>query len=190
MTETPVSVIVPHQKKRGWFFWNWVYPALLQANPREIIVMDGDEHPNIKRNKGAKKAKCDLLFFCDDDVIVSGCIFSHLNLTLHKNAYAYCDSYGFTLPGTKHYWAGTYTLLQNPWSIEDVEHRGTVTPMSLIRKDAFDKVGGFDPKLKNGHMRDLCKRFLKAGLRGVHHMAPLFLQFNIDNGITGKAMSR
>ena len=185
-----ISVIIPRQKHRDWFCTNWVLPAVEALGAWEVITVPGKGHPNKKRNHGAKKATGTYLFFCDDDVIPAmGCLDVLLD-HIGNHAYAYCDSYGFTLPGVRHYYAGTYELRQKEWSHDDLRYRGTVTPMSLIRKDAFDEVGGFNEKLANGHMKDLALRLMDAAYSGVHVPYKLFLQFNLDDGITAKAMMR
>ena len=191
MTSLPVSVLVPHQKKRRHFFLNYSLPSFYAAGALEVLVDDSDRHPNVKRNALARKAKGKYLFFADDDVILAAGALEQMLTRLRKaNAsnqrvvFCYADSHAFTYPGAGTVWQGSRRLTQPSWDEDEVRRSGTITPMSLILRSAFP---GFDESLGKGHMWDLCLTLMAQKLRGVKAPVEAFLQFDVDDGLTNNA---
>lgn len=102
------------------------------------------------RNTGAGEARGSYLLFEDDDCRGAVTRIEHLLTALESSpaaGYAYCwmktltDTGEIVLKGT-----------QGPWAIG--------TPYALIRRDAFEAVGGFDPSLPRLQDFDLWTRIL------------------------------
>lgn len=191
MKPLPVSVLVPHQKKRRAFFLNYALPSFYSAGALEVLVDDSDRHPNVKRNALAKKAKGEYIFFADDDVILAAGalenLLSHLRKARSTNeriVFCYADSYAFTYPGSGSLWHGARRVVQPRWDPDEVARVGTITPMSLILKSAFT---GFDESLGKGHMWDLVLTLMGRKLRGVKAPGDVFLSFDVDDGMTNNS---
>lgn len=143
MKRLPITIVIPHLSRREEFFHAWLMPAveavLRKGEAYDVLIMNDDqEHPNAKRNRGARKAKTDYVFFLDDDTILGLGSLRRLYEAIREGifSFAYGDSLGVTLPGIRHFFAGTYLLRQDWWSQKQVD-RGTITPMSLFLRDAF-----------------------------------------------------
>lgn len=159
--------------------------------PREIIVVDNCSNPEIvleecfydkdipvkllkcerigpaaARNVGAKIATGKWLFFTDSD-----CVFTATTLVgylgVEKNGIAYA---GNVTPYKKNFISNYYKSIKllNPPCIEKSHNHPSyiVTANCLVKKDAFDKVGGFNESFKfaSGEDVDIGIRLSKIGI--------------------------
>lgn len=125
------------------------------------------------RNKGAKVAKGDLLFFCDaDTVLPDDFLTKSLNeFKLRKldiasfcfNSYSKKDVFHFMLD----FYNKIIIILEKkiPFSIIGV----------LIKKNLFNKLNGYDEAIKLSEDKDLGKRAIKYGKFGILRSTEIFI---------------
>lgn len=139
----------------------------------EIIkVFDNDRRGSVwAKNEGAKGATSPFLFFCDDDVILVPDAFERLvealNLVLEAS-FAYGDYEYQDHPLYK----ADGVMKAQPFDAEELMKNNYISTMSLIRRPAFEAVGGFP----EGYPEDwlLWKKLVEAGHSGVYSPGVLF----------------
>lgn len=126
------------------------------------VILEVDkkkEGAPVMRNKGAKKAKGELILFSDNDIDWDKDALASMYKALANNpeaAYAYGS---YTLDGK---------LVGNrEFSSHDLWKWNYISTMSLMRKKDFDATGGFDPKIKKFQDWDLWLSMLEKGKVGV-----------------------
>jgi glycosyltransferase involved in cell wall biosynthesis len=179
-----VSIVIASYQY-GRFISDAIESALGQTVPCEVIVVDDGstddsveiarrypvqvaalEHQGVceARNHGAKMARGDYLLFLDaDDVLVAEhvekCLYA-LMLASPRIAYAYTpmDLFG----------SETGRFASRPFSARSLTHSNFVNVSSLIRREAFERVGGFDPEMRVGlEDYELWLRMLDHGYEGI-----------------------
>lgn len=115
------------------------------------------------RNRGAKEAQGEYLFFCDADIVLRPDALEKLKNALDKNpdaAYSYCS---FRL--------GWKKMPSRQFDVEALKKYNYISTMSLIRRGDFS---GFDENLKKFQDWDLWLTMLEQGKAGVFVPEVLF----------------
>ncbi|MFA5133591.1 MAG: glycosyltransferase family A protein [Patescibacteria group bacterium] len=126
---------------------------------------------NAARNRGAKEAHGEYLFFCDADIILKPYALERLKKTLDSNAeaaYAYC-SFKF----------GIKKITSQKFDIEILKKYNYISTMSLVRKKDFS---GFDEKLQKFQDWDLWLTMAMEGKYGIFVSEVLFKAIPAKNG--------
>ena len=176
----------------GVYLAESIESALSQSHPRvEVVVVDdgskdnslevaarypvlllGQENHGVSaaRNLGARRAKGEYLVFLDaDDVLdrdyVSKCLATLLQAT-PSVAYAYT--------GMRCFGEENRLIMPRTFDPKALVHESFVNASALVRRTAFDSVGGFDITWVLGHEdRELWIRMLSKGFHGVLVPEPL-----------------
>jgi len=184
LDKIPVSVVLTTIKKRKEFVNSFVLPSIQANNPSEIIIID-DEELDIqnKRNKGAKLAKEEYIFFCDDDVIIPK---NHL-CTLYKSilksnfSFVYTDYQAIVLPESTHKFRENYYHQASEFDLEKLKKVNYIDTCSLVKKSIFC---GFDPEIKRFQDWDLWLTLSLQGYKGLYVKETGIMKFYLDSGIT------
>jgi len=191
VTEPLVSIVIVNHNY-GRYIGEAIESALQQSYPRiEVLVVDDGSTDDSReviarypvplvmqrragvcaaRNRGARDTSGDLLMFLDaDDVLeplyVERCreALSQLPATV---AYAYTQ---MRLFGDEN---GIFE--SGPFSRRRAREGNLVHASALMRREAFDLAGGYDPRFALGHEdHELWVRMLDRGLTGVFVAEPL-----------------
>lgn len=141
-----------------------------------IVIHDKDRKgANWARNKGAKQANGDYLFFCDDDVELESWALEKLLETLVTKNEAY--AYGWFRLGTK-------TKGDRGFCPDMLRTCNFISTMSLVRKDIFLEVGGFDESFTRLQDWDLWLTMLDNGYRGAYCGLRIFKTTKDPDGIS------
>lgn len=154
----------------------------------EIIIVDGHSHdktvlvaskfkerlPNLKviewelgisrqRNFGARQSSAPYLLFLDADVIPSPDFLKMLLKEVAKRRLDSCIS--FLRPITRNPFLKLAVTLGSIFTFNLISpiYKNTIGADFFVRKEAFEKVGGFDETLVMAEDNDLLRRLLKAG---------------------------
>lgn len=173
----PISVIVPHIESREEFFVNYCLPSINANHPAEVIVLDGDEHVQWKRNEGAHRATSEFLFFCDDDIILGSDMLSKLLARIPGHDFAYCDYLAANHPTP-----GFLKHTARKFNLGALRRQNYISTMSLVRASAFP---GFDEELERLQDWDMFLTMTNKGSTGVYVEDTNFIAFWLDTGITG-----
>jgi len=179
----PISVIIPHQPHRAWFFDRYCLPSVRACNPQEIIVEAGPGGAPEKRNSGYAKATQPYVFFCDDDAVLGGDCLGTMLAALGGNggaAYAYSDYAVVPWPGIG-FAPPAHMVCGCPFDLTALRHGNYINTLSLLRHSAFP---GFDPALRRYQDWDLWLTLAGRGHYGVYVPGVLYMLFTIDRGIT------
>lgn len=179
----PITVIVPHQATREDFFRSKVLPAIGRNRPAQLIVLDGPEEANVKRNQGAAQAREPFLFFCDDDCVLKDNCLPTMLRALEEHpaaAFAYSDFERVVHEGVNcPYTSGIHQ--SGPWAPERLQTYNFVDTASLMRREVFP---GFDMQIQKFQDWDLWLTVVERGGSGVYIPRTLFALHYIDTGIS------
>ena len=171
-----VSIIVPHQQSRTdqyiKNYYNQSYPNF------EIIVKSGHNiNANKLRNEGAKLAKGEYLFFCDDDLILSkNCIkimVKTLRGTPHSICYCNYNRIGLV----------NGIFKSQTWNIAKLIRGNYISAMSLIRAKGFC---GWDESLNRLQDWDVWLTMASQNKTGIWIDKCLFTAVYDNTGISVK----
>jgi glycosyltransferase involved in cell wall biosynthesis len=179
----PISIVVPHVKRRAKFFASKCLPQIKKNNPAQIIVEDWEGGACQKRNVGAAKATQPYLLFVDDDSILHDQALSSMLEVLEKDAgaaFAYSDAVHVHYPGVE---CPTPPGIRrgHPWDPNTLKNGNYVETMSLMRRNLFP---GFDSSIARFQDWDLWLTMAEKGYRGVYIPKVLFELHHIDKGIS------
>lgn len=172
----PVSVLVPRLGDRSKFWHRFARPAANRCGAGEVLTSHEPGGVAEKRNGLARRAAKEFLFFCDDDILLSGDCLLQLLPVLESSgaAYAYCDYIGIVHPGAHHPLGPVWTHRAGPWDHERLKRGNYISTMSLVRREAFEAAGGWDESLARFQDWDLWMTMAEQGCRGVHVPEVLF----------------
>lgn len=195
-SQLPISVVVPHKKSRDVFFHQFCLPSIEANRPGEILIEtnDGGTTGALHRNSGIKRARFPLIFFCDDDVILSrDCLWKLFAGLMHRDwkrtdyavpAFAYCDYTGICLHPSAHP-SGPIFLHEGQVFDGKALRRGNyISTMSLLIREYLPKAG-WDEKLRQYDDWDfwlsVCEEHRAGGI-WVHEV--LFHAYYLDPGMS------
>ena len=164
----PIDVVIPATKKTSELPLI-VYQQFLLSGIAENslhIIHEPLGNANAKRNLGASRGKQPYIFFCDDDVVLMPGTLLKMLGKLFENpakAYCYCDFAAFNHPCN-----GNFVHRAGDFNAENLKAQNYISTMSLMRRDAFEAVGGFDPSIQRLQDWDLWLSMLKVGLDGIY----------------------
>ncbi len=144
------------------------------------VIVQRNKNPQISRNAGAKKAIGDYLFFCDDDIILRQDCFQKMLDASEANPRAsiiYCDYARVGILDDKPH-------IARPWDRDQLLRDNYISTMSLVKKNAFDGVGGFDEAVGRLQDWDLWVSMALAGETGVYVPGQLFTAHYDNRSIT------
>ena len=143
----------------------------------EVIIEEG-KNVCENRNRGAKKANGEYLFFLDSDIALAEDCFERMFLALEQDKTA-GFAYGSFLK------TGVLMGLQKalPWDYQRLCQQNYVSTMSMIRTSAFREVGGFREDLARFQDWEL---FLRIGKKyhGILVSGILFTAHYKEGGIS------
>lgn len=154
----------------------------------EIIIEydEKQEGASVVRNRGAKKAKGEYLFFCDNDLELESDCLKNLLAVLKENPSAGW-AFGRFIIDEREFNVNKGEKPKNKFSKEYVDYFQGVSTMSLIRKSCNPV---FDEERKRYNDWDLWIRLDRAGYEPVFCNKILFKTKKRPNGITQKSVSR
>ena len=186
----PIAVVVPHLPSREWFFEGFCMPSINANDPGAVMVLEGKESVQEKRNKGVKGATnmgTEFVFFCDDDVVLRSDCLDKLYRKLLDNpkaGYAYSDYLGIPIPPGVSPLGGVFHQKSQPFDPVTLRKNNYISTMSLVRLSAFQKTSGFDPAIKRFQDWDLWLTMAEQGIVGVQVPETLFHAYYLDQGIS------
>lgn len=180
----PVTVVIPHVKRRDGFLERWCLPSVRLQEPGQIVVVDGDAvGAQAARNEGAGAADHPLLFFCDDDIVLyRGCLAAMVG-ALEADpfaAFAYCDlnHVRYPVPGEE---PVRHRFVAGGFDYARLRRESYISAVSLVRRGAFVP---WDESLRRMQDWDFFLSVTARGHRGVYIDRPLFEHHCVDDGIT------
>jgi len=185
----PISIIVPHSKKRKYFFENFVFPMLEANMTMEIIINDDEGNAPKKRNEGFLKSTCPYVFFCDDDCILPKTYLKALLNALEKNpdiSFAYSGYWGIVLYPHTHPMHGNFQIPAVEFNAQALRRGNYISTMSLMRREVFP---GFDENLKRLQDWSLWLTMVERGFKGILVPNLTFYAYYLDSGITSNTNS-
>ena len=179
----PISVVVPHQKRRESWFLDRCMPSIILNDPAEILVEGGEAGACEKRNAGAAKATRPYLMFVDDDSVLIPDALAKMLLALETDpgaSFAYGDALQVLYPGVPYPNPGGVRRAR-PWCLEALRGGNYVETMSLVRRADFP---GFDPAIRRFQDWDLWLTMAALSRRGAYVPELLFELHHFDLGIS------
>ncbi|MFH1190121.1 MAG: glycosyltransferase [Candidatus Omnitrophota bacterium] len=131
----------------------------------KYLRLEGHPGPAAARNRGARESNGEHLLFFDSDVILKADTLKAFCGDFARGETAVAGEYDIE-PVEKGFFAQFKALLTESWT----PRSGYVSVFALraagIRKDAFDRVGGFDENIKTASVEDFefGQRLTKAGI--------------------------
>ena len=146
-------------------------PAIAAQFPVRVVRSPGRVGPAVARNIGAKEARGDYLFFVDSDVMVQPGTLARLMQRFEQGdvdgvvGVQAVDMRHRNLPSQyKNLWI-RWTYLRKQSQQDDVPV--FYTTAAAIRREVFDRLGGFDQAYGNPNVEDQAfgQKLLRAGVR-------------------------
>ena len=181
----PVTVVVPLSAHRNEFFEKFCLPGIRANRPQKISVVRGEGGACRKRNLGFAEVDTSHVFFCDDDVVLSGDCLSRLLGALEQSesgaGYAYGDYVGICIPLATHPLGQVFLHQAQAFDGGELLRRNYISTMSLVRSEVFC---GFDENVPRLQDWDLWLTLLGKGVEGQYVPGVLFHAYYLDQGIT------
>lgn len=179
----PISVIIPLQKSREAFFYQFVLPLLNSNNPAEIIINTNDGNAAKKRNEGFFVSTYKHVFFMDDDILLPK---DHLktlynNLIMSDCGYAYTGYTGIVIYPETNAMKNNFDINTVEFDEELLKKVNYISTMSLINREVFPM---FDETLPRFNDYDIYLNMLSKGIKGKAVHGTKFYAFYSDEGIT------
>jgi GT2 family glycosyltransferase len=137
--------------------WEWL---LANVGDRAVLIALPGVSISELRNAGATATSAEILCFVDSDCIVEP---DHVARVKRAFVQVEADMVGamYGLPENAHWIEATWMRLNCP----DREGYTRLLPggSMAVKRDSFDRVGGFNPAFVTGEDADLCERVLATG---------------------------
>lgn len=178
----PVSVVIPTIPSRREFLETHCLPSVRESDPAQVIVVEGGDNGNVKRNTGAEDATEPYLLFVDDDSRIDKFCLKVMVEALEESGadFAFCG-YRFIVRHQDGRPLPKNDVYPGKWSVERLKKDNYIDTTSLIRRGAFP---GFDPEILRFQDWDLWLTMAARGSRGVYVPKTLVEKFVIDDGIS------
>jgi glycosyltransferase involved in cell wall biosynthesis len=152
-----------------------VLQHLAREAPMEVIRKPGDAIGAL-RNEGARKADGEILAFLDADCLIADDYFFH--------AWAALEATGATATGSPARPPVPPHRIEDVWfRLHDRDQDGPVRYLGsgnlVLRRDAFEAAGGFDPSLRTGEDAELALRLRTRG--NTLHRARKVAAYHLSN---------
>lgn len=136
--------------------------ALAAREPRVRVIHQANGGPGVARNRAAREARAPYLFQLDaDDLVEPTFVEKALWLLATQPQFAACNSYTVTFGAKDMLWP--HGFHQYEYSLVD----NRMTLHSLVRRDAWERIGGYDERLSYQHADwDFWLNLAEAGLWG------------------------
>jgi GT2 family glycosyltransferase len=135
-------------------------------NPATYIRLNENRGPAAARNIGAKLAKNDILLFLDSDVVLNRDTLSKITEKFNKDSPVkiLCGEYDFE-PENRSFFTRFKAIMARSWIPGGNTITVFVARLGAIRKDIFNKLGGFDEGIKTASSEEweFGRRLINAG---------------------------
>ena len=147
----------------------------------KLIKLKNNSGPAKARNSGAKKAKGDILFFTDCDVVLNNDVLEKVVLRFKKNPdlVSIVGIYSIDPANDGRFaWFASLQKYSNWIKAKKLTKAPFRTEIGAIKKKVFEEVGGFDTKYKKADVEDyefgyrVSKKYdilLDRTIQGKHH---------------------
>lgn len=180
-------------------------PEVAERTGTNVIRCSGNHGRGSARDRGMRETVTPLVVMCDSAQI-PGAEFLPRALSHFDDRRVGAVFACITQPAPRsvaHRWRGRHLFKVGPSDFN--RHALLSTSLCVLRREAVEQVGGFDPKLRAGEDADLGQRLLKAGweviadpaLQAVciqrdsaHAVLARYARWNSPNGIRGRAWLR
>lgn len=129
------------------------------------------------RNRAIAAARAPFIALLDGDDLFEPSYLSTMIAAMNADpaiGFATCDAINFGVPEREGHLFSRHAPQAEPITLDRVlSRRFNVYIGSVIRRSAFDAVGGFDPSLRSAEDLDFWIRLLEAGWRGTYVARPL-----------------
>jgi glycosyltransferase involved in cell wall biosynthesis len=186
-----VSIIIANFNY-GRFLSEAIESAIHQTHPcvEVIVIDDGSTDDSLEvarrypvtlvpqknqgvgaaRNHGAAIAKGQYLVFLDSDDVLEATYVTHCLEALKQRE----ESVAYAYTGMRYFGAEDRVYCSRPFDAKALWAGNFVHASALVRRNAFERVGGFDPTWRLGHEDyELWVRMLHHGFQGVLVPEPL-----------------
>lgn len=183
MSKLPISVIVPFSKSRDSFFYRYTLPSIESNIPYEIIIEEGEGSAPYKRNKGARKATQEYLFFCDDDCILGNDCLKTMYYSINEQEEGFAYSHNLSIVNSKEAHPIGKNFISDSFSfdLERLKKHNYIDTLTLLKTKHFPQ---FDESLEGYQDWDLWLTIAKQGVKGLFIDDVLFMKFYLDKGIS------
>jgi glycosyltransferase involved in cell wall biosynthesis/GT2 family glycosyltransferase len=136
--------------------------SVAAREPRVRVIHQANGGPGVARNRAAREARAAYLFQLDaDDLVEPTFVEKALWLLATQPQFAACNSYTVTFGAKDMLWP--HGFHQYEYSLDD----NRMTLHSLVRRDAWERIGGYDEYLSYQHADwDFWLNLAEAGLWG------------------------
>lgn len=183
-----IGVVLTRLPERSEFCRGFVIPSIetqMQAGDRLLEAPEPQLHVCKKRNRWRELGQ-ELVFFCDDDVILRRDAFSILSRALEcapRASMAYCDYMGIVVPPLQHPKGPVFIQKQSSWNKRTLATRNVASTMSLWRREHLEKFGiAWNEESIGLDDWDMALQLLKAGGTGVYVPETLFHAYFLTEG--------
>lgn len=151
--------------------------AKFADDPRIRLVETDNGGLATARNRAIAAARAPLIALLDGDDLFEPDYLTIMMAAIEADpgiGFATCDATNFGIPEREGHLFSRHASQAAPVTLDRVLSRAfNVYIGSVIRRSAFDAVGGFDASLRSAEDLDLWIRLLEAGWRGVYVSRPL-----------------
>lgn len=146
-------------------------------DPRIRLLQTDNRGVATARNRAIAIARAPLIALLDGDDLYAPAYLSRMIAAIRADprlGFVSCDAIYFGEPRRNGRRFSEYSPQRAPVTLDRVlRRRFNVFTASILRRDAFDAIGGYDPALPAAEDFDLWVRMLEAGWRGGYVAAPL-----------------
>jgi glycosyltransferase involved in cell wall biosynthesis len=146
-------------------------------DPRIRLVQTDNRGVSMARNRAVAAARAPLIAFLDGDDRLEPDYLSAMVAAIEADprlGFVTCDAFNFGIPEREGHLFSRYASQIGPVTLDRVlSRRFNVFIGSVLRRSAFDQVGGFDVSLRTAEDLDLWIRILEAGWLGDYVPRPL-----------------